>query len=541
MIKGLSVEWGKCSRTVAFNNKPLNLACWKDTVAVGLISGDITILDRITGSQAAILSGNTTAVRSVVFSSDGTLLASGSDDGAVKLWDVQTGGIIKTFWGHTDRVLSVSISVDCATIASGSQDKTIYLWDIQTGDWHNIIEQQRGVSCVRFFPKDPHHLISVSADRVWQWDTGGHQIDPTYDGSHVAFSPDGTQFVLCYRMAVVVQKSHSGEIVAEFHVANNDASCCCFSPEGSLIAVATGNIVYVWEIASSDPHIIETFVGHTNKITSLIFSSPSSLISSSYDQSVKFWQIGTLLVDPATVNQKSASLASAPVKSITLQVKDGIAISSDADGVVKTWDVLTGLCKTSFQTSAKGHHKCDVRLIDNKLMFVWQTDEKIHIWDEKGELQIVNSSGVGEDVRISGDGSKVFCLYSMSIQAWSIQTGEVVGEVKLEYSGPRRSLSVDGSRIWVHSPVLELQGWDFGILGLPPVQLSNMSSPHLTDTKLWDIHQSRIMDTITGKVVFWLGGRFAKPVDSQWDSWYLVAGYRSGEVLILDFNHMAPK
>ena len=88
MIKGLSVEWGKCSRTVAFNSKPLNLACWKDTVAVGLISGDITILDRITGSQAAILSGNTTAVRSVVFSSDGTLLASGSDDGAVKLWDV---------------------------------------------------------------------------------------------------------------------------------------------------------------------------------------------------------------------------------------------------------------------------------------------------------------------------------------------------------------------------------------------------------------------------------------------------------------------
>ena len=84
MIKGLSVEWGKCSCTVAFNSKPLNLACWKDTVAVGLIFGGITILDRITGSQAAILSGNTTTVRSVVLS-DGTLLASGSDDGAIKL------------------------------------------------------------------------------------------------------------------------------------------------------------------------------------------------------------------------------------------------------------------------------------------------------------------------------------------------------------------------------------------------------------------------------------------------------------------------
>ena len=45
---------------------------------------------------------------------------------------------------------------------------------------------------------------------------------------------------------------------------------------------------------------------------------------------------------------------------------------------------------------------------------------------------------------------------------------------------------------------------------------------------------------VTGKVVFQLTGRFAKPVDVQWDSRYLVAGYKSGEVLILNFNHVFP-
>ena len=143
-----------------------------------------------------------------------------------------------------------------------------------------------------------------------------------------------------------------------------------------------------------------------------------------------------------------------------------------------------------------------------------------------------------EDVKISGDESKVFCLHYKSIQAWSIWTGEHVGEVKLKLSGHRRSLTVDGSRVWVHSPVLELQGWDFETPNPSPAQLSDMPSPHLNDTKLWDVKLSGIKDRASGKVVFQLGGRFVRPVVSQWDGGYLVAGYQSGEVLILDFNHM---
>ena len=112
-----------------------------------------------------------------------------------------------------------------------------------------------------------------------------------------------------------------------------------------------------------------------------------------------------------------------------------------------------------------------------------------------------------------------------------------MGEVKLEFSRHRRSLTVDGSRVWVHSPVLELQGWDFETPN-PSPELSDMPSPHLNDTKLWDVILPRIKDRVSGKVVFQLGGRFEEPVVSQWDGGYLVAGYLSGEVLILDFNHM---
>ena len=229
----------------------------------------------------AVLSGHTREVNCVTFSSDGTSLVSGSDDFTVKLWDIQTGGVVKTFSGHTKGVWSVSTSADCTTIASGSLDNTIHLWDIQTGECQCIIRQQGTVRHVSFSPTDPKFLISIYDSKLWQWDTNGHQIKPPFDGSHIAFSPDGTQFVSCYGAAVTVQSSDSGVTVAEFQVTNSNTTCCCFSPDGRLVAVGTGGPIFIWDITSSDPHLIETFIGHTDDITSLVFTSSSTLISSS--------------------------------------------------------------------------------------------------------------------------------------------------------------------------------------------------------------------------------------------------------------------
>lgn len=557
VVKGLPAEYGAYSRTVILDSDPYALAYWKDIIAVGLRSWNIVILDKVTGSQIANLSEHTDMVRSLAFSSGGISLVSGSNDKTVKLWDMQTGGVIKTFHGHNSVVLSVSISVDCAIIASGSLDKTIYLWDVQMNKCLHIIEQQGCVDYVSLSHINPQHLISVSDKRVWWWNIDGHQISPPLNGSCIAFSSDGILFVLCQGRAVIVYCSNSGAIVAEFHIGNDDANCCCFSPDDRLIAVAAGSTVYIWDIAASDPHIVETFIGHTRNISSLVFSSPSSLVLLSSDQSIKIWQISTSSTNPPITNLTTPS----PIISITLKANDGIVISSDLDGVVKTWDISTGLCKTSFQTPAKAYHKRDVQLIGDSLIFVWQPDKKLYILDvEKEEvLQMVDGpQGYIWDIRISGDGSRVFCLYksiqTFIIQAWSILTGEVEGKIEFESDGFPGLFTVDGSRVWVQSISLKTQGWDFGSAGLSPVQLSDMPSLHPNGTDLWVTYPSLrdtvtrkvviqlagIKDTATGKVVIYLAGRFTIPCDVQWDGQYLAAGYKSGEILILDFNQTLP-
>jgi WD40 repeat protein len=543
VIKGLQAGWGACSRTVVLESGPLALACWRDTIVVGLHSPHITVLDAIAGSQVAVLSGHTDWVRSLAFLSDGASLVSGSDDRSLKLWDMQTGGVVRTFHGHTNWVLSTSISSDCTTIASGSRDNTIRLWDIQMGECHCIISQQQSVDSVIFSPTDPQHLISVSGGIIWNWDINGHQIGPTYEGYHAALSLDGIHFVSSEGMAATVWDSSSGAIVTRCPMPDGGLDYCCFSPNGRLVAGAAGTTIYVWDITSSDPLLVKTFIGHTSYITSLTFSSSSSLISASYDKSVKFWQIDTLSTDPVASDPKSTPVALAPIRSITLQAKDGIAISSDSDGLVRTWDLLTGHCKASFQTPAKGFHCRDVQLVDGRLIFVWCANKKISIQDaEKGQLlRTVDASGLKAlNIQISGDGSKVFRLDKECIQAWSIWTGEVVGKV---YHGQTLQqdphLTIDGSRVQIHSSYSATKWWDFGISGSP--SRASPDRPRLDF--IGGIREERtylpgIEDTVTRKEVFQLPTRLVRPSASQWDGQYLVAGYESGDVLILDFNNV---
>jgi len=541
VVKGLPAEWGTCSRTVLLYRSLGALSYGNRTVAVGLESGDIIILDAITGSQSAILSGHTERIRSLAFSLDGTSLISGSIDKTVKLWDMQTGGVVKTFCGHTSWVRSVSISSDYTRIASGSNDGTICLWDIQTGECGHVIKQKDAVSYVGFSPTDPGDFISISGNKVQQWNNNGYKIGHTYDGSHIAFSPDSTQFALCNERVVTVQNSDSRAVVAQFHVADSNVSCCCFSPDGRLVAAAAADrIIYVWDVASSDPYLVETFVGHTAGIVSLVFSS-SYLISASGDSSVRFWQTGALSKDQISTNLRTPLPASASIKSINLQAQGGIAISTDSTGVVKTWDILTGFCRESFQTPASGETWRDAQLVDGRLVVVWHKDKKIHIWDtEKCELLQTLVAFECRGLRISGDGSKLFCLCGGLLRAWDMWTWKSVGEVELK--GDHfylDSFCPGGSKIWVQSQDFSIQGWDFGTSDSLPVPLSN----RFTKRPYLDFISSLswIEDMVTGKKVFQLSGRHAGFSVVQWDGQYLAAGYESGEVVILDFNNFSPQ
>ena len=71
-------------------------------------------------------------IAALAFSPDGTMLASGGEDGLIQVWNlVPTPQIQTTFTGHQGSINVLMFAPDGKTVASGSGDGTILLWNIE--------------------------------------------------------------------------------------------------------------------------------------------------------------------------------------------------------------------------------------------------------------------------------------------------------------------------------------------------------------------------------------------------------------------------
>jgi WD40 repeat protein len=89
-----------------------------------------------------VLAAHPGAVWDIVFSPDGSRVATAGSDGVVRLFDTTSGEQVLALRGHERAVARVAFSPDGTMLASESVDGTVRIWALGLDDLLEIARQQ---------------------------------------------------------------------------------------------------------------------------------------------------------------------------------------------------------------------------------------------------------------------------------------------------------------------------------------------------------------------------------------------------------------
>ncbi|KAB5588196.1 hypothetical protein CTheo_8363 [Ceratobasidium theobromae] len=362
-------------------------------VAFGCKDGTVGVRNAYDGSPIiSPFKGHSDMVMSVAFSPDGTRFVSGSNDGTIKVWNAQDGSLIgEPFQGHTGGIKSVAFSPDGRLIASGSADATARVCNANGALVAGPFKSHGyWVLSVAFSP-DGLRLVSGSYDhsvRVWNIQDGTLAFSPleghTGPVRSVIFSPDGTCIASgSADRTIRIWNAQDGLLIIGPLKGHADQICSvAFSPDGArLVSSSRDFTIRIWSSESGNL-VAGPLEGHINVTRSLAFSPEGTrIISGSGDGTIRVWNAG---VDKPVLDPFKGHADG--IISIALP-RDGAYIASASMTSIYVWDTQNGSCIAG---PFEGHTAYIASIApspDGTRLVSGSHDNTIRVWDiKKGTL-----------------------------------------------------------------------------------------------------------------------------------------------------------
>lgn len=305
-------------------------------------------------------------------------ILTGSDDNNINVYDTQTGALRARLKGHEGGVWALQYEGN--VLVSGSTDRSVRVWDIEQGVCTQVFQGHTStVRCLQILMPTP--------------------IKAT----------DGKTTMMPKQPLIITGSRDSNLRVWKLPKPGDKA----FFQNG---------------LAPDEecPYFIRVLTGHNHSVRA-IAAHGDTLVSGSYDYTVRVWKIST----GETLHRLAGHAQK--VYSVVLDHKRNRCISGSMDNLVKVWSLDTG----SVLFNLEGHSSL-VGLLDlqqDRLVSA-AADSTLRIWDpENGHCKSILTAHTGAITCFQHDGQKVISGSDRTLKMWNVANGEFVRDLLTDLSG----------------------------------------------------------------------------------------------------------
>ncbi|EKD14816.1 WD domain-containing protein [Drepanopeziza brunnea f. sp. 'multigermtubi' MB_m1] len=311
---------------------------------------------------------------------DDDKILTGSDDNMIHVYDTKTGVLRKKLTGHDGGVWALQYEGN--VLVSGSTDRSVRVWDIEKGLCTQVFHGHTStVRCLQILMPE---LVGKAVD--------GKPIMVPSQPLIITGSRDSQLRVWKLPEAGSKRYIQNGPPA-------NDTDC---------------------------PYFVRTLTGHSHSVRA-IAAHQDTLVSGSYDNSVRVWKIST----GETIHVLRGHAMK--VYSVVLDHKRNRCISGSMDNFVKIWSLETGVCLYTLEGHSSLVGLLDLR--DERLVSA-AADSTLRIWDpENGKCKSTLSAHTGAITCFQHDGQKVISGSDRTLKLWDIKTGECIKDILTDLSG----------------------------------------------------------------------------------------------------------
>ncbi len=392
---------------------------------------------------------------SVAFSTDGkTILAGTNSDfdgttfsGTAWLWDEATNSVIRSFppIRTSGPITTVALSPDGKRALIGGDSPR--LWDAKTGRLVSTLSSPGHVANSAAFTPDGKNVLTGGDDgtvRFWDAETGSPLRYLAGLGSEiqaVAPSPDGAAFVIGFPNGrISLRDARTGKELRQFDGHTGAVTRIAFSPEGKTMltaeiqSFATGySFTTLWDVQTGQE--LRRFRGsvfaYAPDGTTAIIGGEGLTDFAEKEDAAALWDLRT--------GQKLQTFALRDLYSITdvAFAPNGKTVLTVAYGVVRQWDVATGVPLRSFQPAGHGQHLADIAISpDSSRLLTGSYDETVRLWDSRTGRELHTLTAHNHNlimVAFSPDGRQALTSsYDETVRLWDVQSGALVRTFETE-------------------------------------------------------------------------------------------------------------